>query len=99
MEKKEFLANIPVSTLSLIDKSCQPYFEEPEPPKPKEMVTFFLNGKVHKVLEDKLAPKISISEEKVSSIFGSGKASFTAKNENCYLVTQESNGYALIKDG
>ena len=47
VEKKEFKANIPISTLSLIDKACQPYFEEPEPPKPpkpKDKVTFFMDG-------------------------------------------------------
>jgi len=94
-EKKEFKERIPVSSLSLIDKSCQPMFEdediitEPEmaPPKPKEFVTFFINGSLFKILEDNLIPKINIQKEKVCSIFGSGKASFSAKSESCYIVT------------
>jgi hypothetical protein len=52
VEKKDFKANLPVSTLSLIDKSCQPYFQKPEPPKEKKYVTFFVDGEVQKVLEE-----------------------------------------------
>lgn len=50
-------------------------------------------------LEEDFCPKIQLKDDKVSEIFGSGKASFTAKNPDCYIVTQEQNGYALVVDG
>ena len=42
---------------------------------------------MHTVLEERLIPKVTLAPHTLSPKFGSGKASFTAKNENCYLVT------------
>ena len=68
-------------------------------PKPKETLSFFIKGELIRYLEEDFRPKIQVREEKVSEMFGSGKASFTAKSPDCYIITQEQNGYALVVDG